>query len=148
MTEIRFYHLQRQSELQVLPVMLQTVLSRGQRAVLKFAGQSALDTANEYLWTYDTGSFLPHGSAKEGQAQQQPIWLTLEDENPNNADILFLCGGAESAVQDQFSLCCEMLDDAYPEGVAAARGRWKLYQEKGYEVTYWKQTERGGWEKK
>lgn len=148
MTEIRFYHLQRQSELQVLPVMLQTALSRGQKAVLKFAAQGALEAANDYLWTYDPNSFLPHGSAKEGHAEQQPVWLTLKDENPNKADILFLCGGAESEIQEQFILCCEMLDDANPEGVAAARSRWKLYQDKGYDVTYWKQTERGGWEKK
>lgn len=148
MTEIRFYHLTHKTELQVLPVMLQTALSRGQKCVLKFADQSSLDAVNDYLWTFDPHSFIPHGSAKEGNPLYQSVWLTLDDENPNEADVLFLCGGAMSSIQETFSLCCEMLDDAFPEGVAAARVRWKEYREKQYEVTYWKQTERGGWEKK
>lgn len=147
MTQVRFYHLLRQSELQALPVMLQTALSRGQKSVLKFADQRMLEAANDYLWSYAPDSFLPHGSAKEGNPAKQPIWLTLEDENPNNACVLFLCGGAVSSLHEQFDLCCEMLDGHDEEGVLTARKRWKAYQEKGYEVTYWKQNERGGWEK-
>ena len=32
--------------------------------------------------------------------------------------------------------------------VDAARGRWKSYGEDGHDLTYWRQTGAGGWEKK
>lgn len=150
MTEVRFYHLQTQSVQQALPVMLQKALERGQKSVLKFSDTRAVEAMNAYLWTYDPASFLPHGSAKDGEdkARYQPVWLTTGDENPNNAYILFLCGGATAENLNDFTLCCEMLEDGDEAGVQAARGRWKAYQEAGHEVTYWKQNARGGWDKK
>jgi DNA polymerase-3 subunit chi len=32
--------------------------------------------------------------------------------------------------------------------VYAARDRWKAYKAAGHALTYWQQTDRGGWEKK
>lgn len=146
--EIRFYHLLRQNELQVLPAMLQVALSRGQKSVIKFSDEAHMAQADDYLWSFAADSFLPHGTVNDAAPARQPVYLTTQDENPNNASVLFLCGGALSSIHDQFDLCCEMLDGHNPDGLAAARARWKEYQKKGYEVTYWQQSERGGWEKK
>ena len=49
------------------------------------------------LWTYDEASFLPHGTARDGNAARQPIWLTAADENPNAATMLVLIDGVASA---------------------------------------------------
>ncbi len=147
-SEVRFYHLELQSEEQVLPMLLSKALERGHKIVVKFADEGAMSRMDEYLWTYNAGSFLPHGSAKSGRAQAQPIWLTVEDENPNEADVLILCGGALSPAYGGYSLCCEMLNGHDPEALNAARGRWKQYKDAGVEVTYWQQDERGGWAKK
>lgn len=146
--EVRFYHLLRQNELQVLPTMLQVALSRGQKSVIKFSDEAHMAQADDYLWSFAADSFLPHGTARDDAPARHPVYLTTQDENPNNACVLFLCGGAESSMHDQFDLCCEMLDGHNPQALAAARVRWKDYQQKGYDVTYWQQTERGGWEKK
>jgi DNA polymerase-3 subunit chi len=63
MTEIRFYHLTTTTLERALPVLLEKVLARGDRAVV-IAGSdervAALDTA---LWTYDDRSFLPRDGA-------------------------------------------------------------------------------------
>ena len=103
---------------------------------------------NEHLWTYKEGSFLPHGSVKNGNGENQPLWLTDKDENPNGADVLILCEGVESEMHGDFTLCCEMLNGQDQEAVSAARARWKLYKEKDFDVTYWQQSEAGGWDKK
>ena len=34
------------------------------------------------------------------------------------------------------------------DAVDTARGRWKSYGEDGHDLTYWRQTGAGGWEKK
>ncbi len=148
MTEIRFYHLQRQSQEQVLPLLLSKALERGHKIVVKLIDERAVEQMNEHLWTFNPNSFLPHGSAKDGNEDQQPIWLTAKDENPNGADVLILGEGAESTMQGDFKLCCEMLNGHDEQAVAAARVRWKAYKDKDFDVTYWQQSDVGGWEQK
>jgi DNA polymerase-3 subunit chi len=41
-----------------------------------------------------------------------------------------------------------MFDGNDYEAVTSARARWKTYKAAGHDLTYWQQTDRGGWEKK
>lgn len=148
MTEIRFYHLQRSGIDRVLPEILGKALERGHRVVVRTSDEAETERLNEHLWSFHPDSFLPHGSRKDGNAEGQPVWLTAAGENPNGADTLILTGGAESFGLENFRLCCEMLDGNDPQAVAAARTRWKTYRDAGHTVTYWQQTEQGGWENK
>ena len=148
MTEIRFYHLQRRPESHVLPVLLTKALERGHRIVVKMNDEMELQRMNDHLWSFHPDSFLPHGSHKDGKADMQPIWLTTQDENPNKADVLILCKGAQSEHQKDFVLCCELLDGHDQDAVTAARTRWKSYKEQDFKVTYWQQSEAGAWEEK
>ncbi len=148
MTEIRFYHLQRSTLEEVLPTMLSRSLQRGQRAVVMVRSEERLDALNSWLWTYDTRSFLPHGTKADGHAEEQPVWLTCADECPNNAEVLFLTDGAESAALDRFSLVAELFDGRDDVVVAAARSRWKVYLDAGHALTYWLQDEDGRWQEK
>ncbi|MCC7305299.1 MAG: DNA polymerase III subunit chi [Alphaproteobacteria bacterium] len=147
MTEIRFYHLERQNLEQVLPSLLTRALESGRRVVVKTADDKEAERLAEYLWVHDPGSFIPHGTKKDGSKDRQPVWLTSSDENPNGAEVLILTQGAETAMQKEFSLCCEMLDGKNAQAVADARTRWKNYKEEGFDLTYWQQGAKG-WEKK
>ena len=147
MTDIRFYHLESQSLEQVLPALLSKALSAGHRIVVKAASDGAVEALNQHLWTYHPASFLPHGTQKEGMAEEQPIWITSTDENPNEASVLILTGGAESPDITDFKMCCDMLDGRDPDAVQAARARWKIYKDAEHDVTYWQQGAQG-WEKK
>ena len=95
-----------------------------------------------------TPSDLPHGSAVEGHAPQQPIWLTAADENPNGATFLFLTDGAQSAKIADFKRAFDLFDGRDPDAVTAARERWRRCKEAGFALTYWQQTDAGGWERK
>lgn len=147
MGEIRFYHLQNQPLEQVLPALLNKAWQNGHKILVKTRADQ-VQNINDYLWTYRPDSFLPHGTKKEGHAEMQPIFITDEEENLNGADVLVTTHNAECAMQDQFDLCCEMLNGRIEEEVKAARERWKIYKDKGFTVTYWQQNERGGWEQK
>jgi DNA polymerase-3 subunit chi len=104
---------------------------------------SALDDA---LWTYNERSFLPHGTARDGSPEDQPVWLTTEAENPNGATVLVLTDGATGDVGG-WSMVLEMFDGNSDDAVAAARERWKAHKAAGHELTYWKQSDEGKWEK-
>lgn len=147
MTEIRFYHLQNQSLEQALPALVSKAYENGHRIVIK-STLDRIEKINEHLWTYKPESFLPHGSAKDGNAEKQPIWITDTDENPNDADLLILTNNQVSEELEKYKLVCEMFDGRIDEDVQAARARWKNHKEAGHDLTYWQQTPQGSWDKK
>ena len=143
MTEIRFYHLTRKTLEQALPELLEKTVERGWRAVVMAGSPERAEALTQHLWTYNPNSFLPHGNAKDGHAEAQPVWLTAEDERPNNPSILFLTDGAESARLGEYERVCEVFDGNDDETVAAARRRWAAYKSSGHDLSYWQQGERG-----
>src|SRR5438270_2594676 len=93
MTEVHFYHLERQSLDQVLPILLEKSLQRGWRAVVQSASEERMQAIDSLLWTYTQESFLAHGTARDGDAELQPVYLTTGMENPNGAAVRFLVEG-------------------------------------------------------
>lgn len=148
MAEFRFYHLTRRTLEQVLPTLLEKTLQRGWRAVVLTASEERAESLTHHLWTWQPDSFLPHGTPRDGNPERQPILLTWDDVRPNNADVLFLTEGRESARTTEFTLICDLFDGNDPDAVSSARQRWKKAKAAGHDLTYWQQTERGGWEKK
>ena len=148
MTEIRFYHMERSNLEQTLPALVNKALQNGHKIIIKASNENDLEKLNEHLWTYNPNSFLPHGSAKDGHNAAQPVYLTIKDENPNEADVLILTQGAQSESLKDYKLVCEMLDGHNGEQIASARTRWKSYKEDGFEISYWQQGPQGGWENK
>lgn len=145
MTEVRFYHLQRMPLERALPTMLERTLARGQRAVVIAGSEERVEALAAQLWTWRPDSFLPHGTARDGNAARQPIWLTAADENPNGAEVLFLTDGAGTARLASFQLCADLFDGNDAAAVAAARRRWAACKAAGHSLTYWQQDEAGRW---
>lgn len=148
MTQIGFYHLTRLPLEQALPKLLDKALAAGFRALVLAGSAERVEALNDRLWTYEPESWLPHGSARDGEAALQPIWLTHEDENPNQATILVMCDGAASDKVAEFRRCLDLFDGNDPDAVQAARERWKRWKAEGHDLVYYQQTERGGWEEK
>jgi len=72
-TEVNFYHLTKSSLEQALPRLLERTLQAGERAIVLLGSPERVDALNTHLWTYDPNGFLPHGSAREGEAERQPV---------------------------------------------------------------------------
>lgn len=147
MTEVSFYHLERSSLEAALPKLLEKVLAAGLRAVVKLGSEERVEALNAALWTYEQGSFLPHGSAADGNGPEQPVWLTAGDDNPGGATVLVLADGAASERMGDYDRCLEMFDGRDESALAAARAHWTAYKERGFQLTYLRQTPAGGWEK-
>tara|TARA_R110002110_G_scaffold152440_2_gene345136 strand:- start:3950 stop:4399 length:450 start_codon:yes stop_codon:yes gene_type:complete len=146
-TDISFYHLQKWPLEDALPKLLEKVSSTGMRAVVMAGSAERVEHISARLWTFKPESWLPHGSPSDGRPADQPVWITTEDENPNGSDVLVLTDGTTSSRTGSFARVLEMFDGNDPAAVQAARDHWKVYKAEGHTVTYWKQTDRGGWEK-
>jgi len=149
MTEILFYHLQRQPIERVLPAMLEKSLERGWRVIVQSSSEERVDALDAHLWTYRDDGFLAHGTYRDSEAAMQPVLLTVHDHNPNAATVRFLIDGvgvpADAAGYQRIVLMFDGEDD---EAVAAARGHWSAAKAAGLEATYWQADENGRWTKK
>ena len=103
---------------------------------------------NGLFWTYEQRSWLPHGAVGDGNAEAQPVYLTTSEENPNGANVLVVVDGLAPDFIGGFERAVDMFDGRDDEAVAGARERWRQYTQAGHGLTYWQQTETGGWEKK
>ncbi len=147
-TEVLFYHLGRQPLDKVLPGLLERTLERGWRAVVQAGSIERVEALDGLLWTYSDESFLPHGIARDGMAEQQPIFLTTKDENPNGATVRFLVDGAEAPDLAGYIRAVYIFDGRDEGAVVQARREWKRMKAAGHAVTYWQQNDKGRWEKK
>jgi DNA polymerase-3 subunit chi len=147
-TEVLFYHIQNQPLERVLPELLEKCLERKWRAVVQVGSEERRDALDAHLWTYRDDGFLPHGTAKDGHAAAQPVWLTAEDDNPNHADVRFLADGADVANYADYRRVVILFDGSDQEAVEKARTNWTSVKAAGHDATYWQQSERGRWEKK
>ena len=140
MTRVDFYHLQQKTLDEVLPKLLQKAYSTGKRIKVKIGTEERVEFINSLLWTYN-------GSKKDGFADQQPIWLSADIENPNTALFLFLVDGAEENAETltQYERVFNIFDGNSAEAVQQARRLWKEYKNSGCEVYYWQQDNAGKW---
>jgi DNA polymerase-3 subunit chi len=129
-----------------LGALLEPVLAEGARVLVRAGSVERVEALNTGLWTYGRDSFLPHGSAKDGQAARQPIWLTVADENPNGASVLVLIDDTECQALDDYDRCLYLFDGQDPVGRDAGRARYRQFRDAGYALSYWQQG-RQGWDK-
>ncbi len=147
MAEILFYHLERARLEQVLPGLLDKTLQRGWRAVVRAGSSENVEALNALLWTYADDSFLPHGL--EGDAADHPVWLTAENDMPNQPDLLFLVEGADAELTelDPLTRCITIFDGGDDQALGRARGFWKQIKDTSHDATYWRQSANGKWER-
>ena len=162
MTETLFYHLERRSLEEVLPGLVEKSRQRGWKALIRADTADRADTLDTLLWTYDDQSFLPHAQLGDGEAARQPVGhrlglgattlrlITVEEGNPNAAEIVFFVGGARPSDWAGLSALSRivMLFDGRDEvALASARAAWKEAKGAGHDVTYWKENLSGKFEK-
>jgi DNA polymerase-3 subunit chi len=152
MSEVLFYHLETRSLEDVLPSLLERTRERGWRAVIRVGSAERMAALDTHLWTYSEQTFLAHGTGANGHSDRQPIYLTVEDENPNRAEVLFLTGGAvpedwSSPRHLEYTRIVLMFDGRDGEALSFARVAWKNAKSAGHDVTYWKESPSGKWEK-
>lgn len=146
MTDVLFYHLERQPLERVLPSLVERTLARGWRAVVQAGSEERVEALDTLLWTYSEESFLPHGSRKDGNIAEHPVFLTVDDVNPNGATVRFLVDGADLADLAGYERVVYLFDGNDESAVARARAQWKAAKGAGCTISYWQQSPEGRWE--
>ena len=140
--EIGFYHLTRSGVADALPRLVARTLAAGHRAVVACPTPEVLAELDAALWAAD--GWLPHGTAADGDADLQPVWLATDDEAANGARFLFAVGGIPTPNLLGYERAFDLFDGRDEPQVAAARLRYRAAE--AHARTYWKQTD-SGWER-
>ena len=147
---VDFYHLQKQVLEDVLPKLLEKAYVTGKKIKVKVGNEARVDFLNSLFWTYNDEAFLPHGSKKDGNADLQPIWLSADEDNPNDGEFLFLVDGATETpeVLEKFERIFNIFDGNSNEALNKAREFWKQLKSANVELHYWQQSSDGRWSEK
>lgn len=148
MTDMLFYHLQRQPLESVLPPLVEKSLARGWHVVIEVPEPARLAALDDHLWTFRQDSFIPHATESDPDAAHEPVLLVGSGANPNGAAIRFLVDGAgigdDAATYERIVLIFDGNDTV---ALQQAREEWRKARALGLEVTYWQQDDTGRWSK-
>jgi DNA polymerase-3 subunit chi len=147
-TAVQFYHLLTTPIERVLPKLLEKAVAGGMKTVLTTDTPERLEALNQLLWSYEAASFLPHGSKEGGYGELQPIYLSCGTERPNGATVLVVTDGKWPENAQEFERILDIFDGRDAEALAAARTRWASYKNQQFSLSYMKQNDAGGWDKK
>jgi len=148
MTDVRFYHMEQATLDQVLPTIAMKAWQSGSHVMIRVPDKGEASRLNDLLWTFQPNAFLPHGADGDKHTEVQPIFITAENDNVNNAKILILTHGCVVDQVAEFDMVCELLDGRVEVQITDARTRWKSYKADNHDLTYWQQNDNGKWGKR
>ncbi len=146
--DVNFYHLTRDKLEAALPKLAARAYTQGLRTVIRAPNEERVQMLDQILWTYEDDSFLPHGTARNGHTDLQPIYISADTDVPNDAKLLMLVDNRLDDDIAAFDRCFYLFDGSDDMQVSAARAAWKQLKSQGVSLTYWQQSDGGKWDKK
>lgn len=150
MSRIDFYHLQRQTLDDVLPKLIEKAYEQKKNIKILIGNDERVEFLNNLLWTCGDEKFIPHGTKKDGFSEMQPIYLSSDVENPNNALFLFVVDDADINIHkiDSFERIFYIFDGNSEYSLNKARNIWKNIKNTSNELYYWQQDNNNKWHQK
>ena len=93
MSEIFFYKLKNSSSEIFLTSLIERSLENNWNSVVLLDNIERMEEINDFLWSYKDTSFLPHGGQNDKNSELHRVYLTCEEENPNDSDVIFSIDG-------------------------------------------------------
>ena len=147
MTEISFYQLTTTPVEKALPKLLEKIISQGLRTLILTASEETAETLATQLWTYHPNSFLPHGTRKDGFVENQPIFISHLEDNPNFSEVLVVLDGRIPISIQKFKRALDLFEGRDEEDLKEAEKRWEFYMKENHTLAYWTQGADGTWQK-
>jgi DNA polymerase IIIc chi subunit len=101
--EIIFYELENDLY-KALALLLVRINNEGKRSLIFL--QENIEELDLFLWSFGRNKFLPHATIFDKNPHRQPILLSNNNHNSNNADVLIFLQQPELDFIKQFNKVC------------------------------------------
>lgn len=144
MKELNIYFPNNKLSSKFLPKLLEQISSRGHKAMLMCSNLSQMAKMDEYLWSYEQLSFLPHVTENDEEISESPIVLCTKFI-PTSADVLIMVDGLPSSLSNEYNRFSKIIyvcnDNQNPEVKALETAI------EGFTVSKFTQGPSGSWSK-
>ena len=132
MTRIDFYF-EAEDKLQVACRLSAKAAQQMLRVLIYAADEAQAQRIDKMLWTWQATGFLPHCMTRSPLAAQTPVLITHDPEDTPHDEVLLNLHYEWPPAFSRFQRLVEIVgrDD---EDRAAARGRFRFYRDRGYEI--------------
>lgn len=137
MKQLTFYRLNHVPLEKVLPALLTKIYDQQKYTTVRVPTPEAVQRVDQFLWTYNPLSFLPHGCAltSEDPPEAHPIWITTALENLNQSEILVNIEGVELTQDVPFARVLYLFNPAAEALPAQQAYEWA--QQQAWECLFW-----------
>lgn len=134
MTQVDFYILQQPQQRALFTCRLAEKIYRlGSSVYIQTADAEQAQALDELMWTFSSGSFIPHECAASDTPAQSPIVIGFRDDPQMTADVLINTSDELPAAYKNFARVAEVVDGT-DTAKAKGRDRFRLYRERGEQL--------------
>ena len=145
MPEIFFYKLKNLSIELFLISLIEKSISKKWNSIVLLDNIERMEEINDLLWTFDDTSFIPHGSQSDLNAEKQEVYLTCNEENPNNSKIIFSVDGVIIKKPDDWIRCVYIFNEQNLLVTDELESYKREIKDLEYVQKYFEQDQNGKW---
>jgi len=131
-TSIDFYF-NAENRLQVACRLAAKAASQKKRILIYAPEGDSAAQIDKLLWTWQAIGFVPHVAATDELAAETPVLIATGEETPAGCGLLLNLSTQSPPHFARFERLLEVVSADEAER-AAARGRYRFYQERGYKI--------------
>ena len=132
MTSIDFYF-NAEDRFQVACRLAAKAAAQKKRVVIYAPDADSASRIDKMLWTWQAIGFLPHCAAGDQLAAETPVLIAAGEDTPEGCEILLNLSAESPPHFARFARLLEVVSADEAER-AAARDRYRFYQERGYKI--------------
>jgi DNA polymerase-3 subunit chi len=136
MTRIDFYALREDSRgdrFLLTCRLVERIYNKGLRTFIHIPDPAMAEHLDRLLWTFEEGSFLPHGLLGKIDEARTPVLIGRGDDPGAEDQVLINLAPEVPPFFGRFERLCEPVD-LEPAVRNAARERYRYYRDRGYEL--------------
>ena len=145
MTEIFFYKLKNTSIDLFLISLIEKSISKNWNSLVLLDNTERMEEINDLLWTFNDTSFIPHGSQSDLSPDKQNVYLTCNEENLNNSNIIFSIDGIIVNEPDNWNRCIYIFNEQNLKVTDELESYKRKVKDFGYTLKSFEQDNNGKW---
>lgn len=132
MTQIDFYILsQDQQRARFACRLTEKAYQLGHRIYIHTSGEEQSRAIDELLWTFQSGSFIPHERYNEMSVPQSPVLIGHKEPASTEGEVLINISDTLPVFHARFLRVAEIVD-CDEESKLKGRERFRYYRDRGY----------------